>query len=124
MAALERIAELLERMRDPTFLVRAFSQAAASVKALSPSELAALAEAGGLKTLAGVGEKTERVVLQALAGEVPSYLSRLEGNLPVSGSGPAADLRALLRGDCHTHSDWSDGGSPIDEMARAARDLG
>jgi putative hydrolase len=30
----------------------------------------------------------------------------------------------LLRGDCHTHSDWSDGGSPIDEMAEAARDLG
>jgi putative hydrolase len=39
-------------------------------------------------------------------------------------SGAAADLRAALRGDCHTHSDWSDGGSPIDEMARAARDLG
>jgi len=35
-----------------------------------------------------------------------------------------ADLRALLKGDCHTHSDWSDGGSPIDVMARAARDLG
>ena len=33
-------------------------------------------------------------------------------------------MRAALRGDCHTHSDWSDGGSPIDEMARAARDLG
>ena len=33
-------------------------------------------------------------------------------------------LRAALRGDCHTHSDWSDGGSPIGEMAVAARDLG
>ena len=33
-------------------------------------------------------------------------------------------LRAALRGDCHTHSDWSDGGSPPDEMAEAARDLG
>jgi putative hydrolase len=30
----------------------------------------------------------------------------------------------LLRGDLHTHSDWSDGGSPVEEMARAARDLG
>jgi putative hydrolase len=38
--------------------------------------------------------------------------------------GPAADLRAKLRGDCHSHSDWSDGGSPIREMAEAARDLG
>ena len=124
MEALERIAELLERMREPTFRVRAFRQAAASVKALSPEELAGLVATGSLKTLAGVGEKTERVVLQALAGEVPSYLARLEGDLPISAEGPAADLRASLRGDCHTHSDWSDGGSPIDEMARAARDLG
>ena len=124
MEALERIAELLERMREPTFRVRAFRQAAASVKTLSPEELAGLVATGSLRTLAGVGEKTERVVLQALAGEVPSYLARLEGDLPVSTEGPAADLRASLRGDCHTHSDWSDGGSPIDEMARAARDLG
>jgi putative hydrolase len=29
-----------------------------------------------------------------------------------------------MRGDCHTHSDWSDGGSPPLEMALAARDLG
>jgi putative hydrolase len=35
-----------------------------------------------------------------------------------------ADLLAALKGDCHTHSDWSDGGSPIREMAESARDLG
>ena len=35
-----------------------------------------------------------------------------------------AGLRAALRGDCHSHSDWSDGGSPPAEMAQAARDLG
>src|SRR6266702_8670702 len=33
-------------------------------------------------------------------------------------------LRTALRGDCHTHSDWSDGGSPPREMAETARDLG
>ncbi len=33
-------------------------------------------------------------------------------------------LLESLRGDCHSHSDWSDGGSPIREMAEAARDLG
>ena len=32
--------------------------------------------------------------------------------------------RRALRGDCHTHSLWSDGGSPIIEMAHAARSLG
>lgn len=33
-------------------------------------------------------------------------------------------LLALLRGDCHLHSDWSDGGSPIEEMGRTAIELG
>ncbi len=33
-------------------------------------------------------------------------------------------LLTALRGDCHTHSDWSDGGSSIEEMAEAARQLG
>jgi putative hydrolase len=122
--ALERIAELLERMREPTYRVRAFRSAAASVKALTAEELADLAATNRLRSLSGVGEKTERVIVQALAGQVPSYLARLEGDLPDTTTGPGAELRVLLRGDCHTHSDWSDGGSPIDEMARAARDLG
>jgi len=39
-------------------------------------------------------------------------------------SGAAAELLEQLRGDCHSHSDWSDGGSPIREMAEAARDHG
>jgi putative hydrolase len=35
-----------------------------------------------------------------------------------------AELCAALRGDCHVHSDWSDGGSTIREMAEAAGELG
>ena len=35
-----------------------------------------------------------------------------------------AALRTALRGDCHVHSDWSDGGSPIREMAETALALG
>ena len=52
------------------------------------------------------------------------YLRRLEatGGRPVAEGG--AEIRAALQGDCHTHSDWSDGGSPIEEMALAARDVG
>ena len=30
-------------------------------------------------------------------------------------------MYAALRGDCHLHSDWSDGGSPIDEMVLTGR---
>ena len=79
---------------------------------------------GRLRDLPGVGEKTERVIVQALAGERPAYLARLEKLTPNPDEGPGAEIRALLKGDCHTHSDWSDGGSPIDVMAEAARNLG
>ncbi len=46
--------------------------------------------------------------------------SRARG--PLTGGG--AELRAQLRGDLHSHSDWSDGGSPIEEMAFTAIELG
>lgn len=64
------------------------------------------------------------MILEALTGEQPTYLRHLEGEAEEPFSGAGADLLAALRGDCHTHSDWSDGGSPIKEMAEAARDLG
>ena len=64
------------------------------------------------------------MIVEALRGEVPAYLARLEAE-PVPEPDPGATaLRAALRGDCHSHSDWSDGGSPIEEMAAAARGLG
>ncbi|HYY12741.1 MAG TPA: PHP domain-containing protein, partial [Kineosporiaceae bacterium] len=55
----------------------------------------------------------------------PEYLATLEQSSggPLAGAG-GEELRAALRGDLHLHSDWSDGGSPIDEMARTAAELG
>jgi putative hydrolase len=124
--ALERIAHLLERAREPTYRVRAFRGAASAIAGMSDEELRKAAADNTLKNLPGVGPKTERVIRQALAGEEVSYLRELLKNAPAPGEGleKGDPIRAALKGDCHTHSDWSDGGSPIDVMAETAQGLG
>ncbi len=121
--ALKRIAFHLERNGEPTYRVRAFRRAAATIAALEPGQVEELARLGKLRTLPNIGEATERVILEALRGEPPGYLLKLEEEKAPSipDGGP---IRPLLRGDCHVHSDWSDGGSPIEEMAEAAIALG
>jgi putative hydrolase len=104
--------------------VRAYRGAADAIRQAGDERVRELAAAGRLKDLAGVGDKTESIVLEVLAGTTPTYLVELEGALPDPEHGPGAAVRAALKGDCHTHSDWSDGGSPIKTMAEAAKALG
>jgi putative hydrolase len=77
-----------------------------------------------LRKLPGIGASTAEVIEAALQGRTPDRLAKLEretGGPLVQGG---AELRSKLRGDLHSHSDWSDGGSPIEEMAFTAIELG
>ena len=130
--ALREIAFQLERAGAPTYRVRAFRRAAQVVRELPAAELEQRVRDGTLRSLPGIGATTAEVITQAAAGQQPAYLAALLAQAPAAGpaagtAGPAAEaagLRAALRGDCHTHSTWSDGGSPPDEMAEAALRLG
>jgi putative hydrolase len=121
--ALERIATLLERERAGRYKEEAFRKAADAIRSRPLDELRELAAQGRLADLPGIGSSTARVVDQALAGEVPEYLARLEAEAAPD-AGPGAPIRAALQGDLHLHSDWSDGGATIEQMAHKGAELG
>jgi len=124
VAALRRIAFLLERGREDTYKVKAFRNAAATILPMADEELRRAVEDGTLAKLPGIGASSAKVIAAAVRGEVPERLARAEaengGDLTTGGHA----LHARLRGDLHSHSDWSDGGSPIEEMAFTAIELG
>ncbi|MBG6094922.1 putative hydrolase [Nocardioides luteus] len=126
VAALRRIAFLLERGREDSYKVKAFRTAAAAILPLPEEEVRRRAAEGTLTELSGVGASTAKVITEAARGEVPQRLAdteRVHGG-PLTERGTGEGLRSRLRGDLHSHSDWSDGGSPIEEMAFTAVELG
>ncbi|MGA8046559.1 MAG: PHP domain-containing protein [Dermatophilaceae bacterium] len=121
--ALRRIAVLLERERAGTYRVEAFRKAMATVRELGRDAVARHASDGTLQTVPGIGKSTAGVIAEAVAGGLPAYLDSLqERYAPLTHGG--SDLFGAVQGDCHTHSTWSDGGSPIDEMVLTALELG
>lgn len=124
IGALREIAFWQERSRAEPHRALAYRRAADALAVLSDDERADLAAAHAWQAVPSVGPKTAQVIEQTLAGQIPDTLAKLreQGVSPLHER--AGELRPLLRGDLHLHTDWSDGGAPLAEMVQVAGALG
>jgi putative hydrolase len=121
--ALERVVHCLDRGHESGFKTKAFLRALELVRATEPDEIERRAADGTLTELTGIGESTARVIAESMRGD-HSYLDKLDAETQVPISDAGAIYRAALKGDCHLHSRWSDGGATIEAMARTAKSIG
>jgi putative hydrolase len=121
--ALDRVVYLLDRALAESRRVAAYAKARDIVRELGDEEISARHADGSLQDLPGIGPSTSKVIAMALDGGIDDYLAKLETETAID-VGEGADLRAALRGDCHSHTVWSDGGATAEAMARTAMDLG
>ena len=122
--ALLRVVHCLDRMHDTGFRAKAFAGALDVVRSTPADEIAARAADDTLTDLAGIGASSAAVITEALRGETPAYLAKLEPESQVVITPDGERYREALRGDCHLHSTWSDGGALIEDMAATAIALG
>ena len=121
--ALDRVVYLLDRALAEGRRVQAYAKARDLVRELGDDEIAQRHADGTLLDLPGIGPSTSKVIVMALDGGIDEYLDELDGETAIE-EGEGAELRAALKGDCHSHTLWSDGGAPTEVMARAAEALG
>jgi putative hydrolase len=121
--AFERVVHCLDRAHETGFKTKAFVRALEVVRATPPEELQQRAAAGTLTDLDGIGDSTARLITETLNGDT-GYVDKIEAETRVKVTDEGAKYLAALKGDCHLHSRWSDGGATIEAMARTARDLG
>ncbi|MEY2581173.1 MAG: putative hydrolase [Ilumatobacteraceae bacterium] len=121
--ALERVVHYLDRAHETGFKTKAFVRALEVVRATPPDELVRRTDEGTLTDLEGIGDSTARLITETLKGDT-RYVDKIAAETQVKVTDEGARYLAALKGDCHLHSRWSDGGATIEAMARTARDLG
>jgi putative hydrolase len=127
VAVLHRIAFLLERQQASEYRSRAYRTAGDTLRDLDGATWDRHLTDGRWQDLPGVGAKTAEVVATVLRGGRPSVLDELEVDLSGRLSAATAAgqaLRQAVRGDLHSHTDASDGGAPLEEMALAGMEIG
>src|SRR5215211_108347 len=96
-AALDRVMHCLDRAHDKGFRAKAFQRARDVVRTTDPAEIAERAANGTLKKLDGIGDSSAKVIMEALAGEVPHYLAQLEETTHVPITPEGQRYREALR---------------------------
>jgi putative hydrolase len=122
------LAEIAYRLRhDPeqAFRARAYGNAAATLNRLKP-DLEQLRAEGRLESIPGIGSGIAKVLVELLDTGTSAYAEKLRQAVgdPVAAAPGAGVNVAQLKGDLHSHTDWSDGGATVLEMARAAQARG
>ena len=122
--ALNEIAFLLELERASEFKTKAFRTAVTVLEKVPADQRQKQVDSGQLKSTKGIGSSTYEVIVEALAGEVPQYLKDARERGAKARVVGGEKLLAMLRGDLHAHSDWSDGTTSVELMVATARSLG
>ncbi len=121
--ALERVVHCLDRAHETGFKTKAFVRALDVARNTPIAELQQRVNDGTLTKLDGIGDSSARVIAESIRGET-TYLDTLEVKTAVPITAAGARYRDALRGDCHLHSRWSDGGATTLAMATTAKELG
>ncbi|NCT90080.1 PHP domain-containing protein [Cellulomonas sp. APG4] len=127
VAALHRIAFLLERRQESEYRSKAYRGAGDTLRELDDEAWTRHARAGDWSTLPGIGASTAGVIATVLAGDDPEKLTTLERERTAALADVTPEgerLREAVRGDLHSHTLASDGGASLSDMALTALDLG
>jgi putative hydrolase len=121
--ALERVVHCLDRAHEGGFKTKAFLRALQTIRATPADEVEHRAQNSTLTELDGIGDSTARLITETLRGDT-SYIDGLEARTQVRVTAEGTVYRRQLKGDCHLHSEWSDGGATIEAMINAAIAIG